>query len=152
MKQQHSLMTFDPATGEPKPYPSHADQWREWHGKATAWLFNPWTGTRRDAGDVGSDTFGQLILPPGEPLYAADTAVPLLDDVIRRAILSNTHPAEDFYAAFLNEGEMLNAGRRIAKDAAGGLYRDLLQRLGVQGHDGAVAEISRLREAHGLEG
>ena len=71
MKQQHSLMKFDPATGEQKPYPSHADQWREWHGKATAWLFNPWTGTRRDAGDVGSDTFGQLILPPGEQLYAA---------------------------------------------------------------------------------
>ena len=68
MKQQHSLMKFDPATGEPKPYPSHAAQWREWHGKATACLFNPWTGTRRDAGDVGSDTFGQLILPPGEPL------------------------------------------------------------------------------------
>lgn len=55
MKQQHSLMTFDPATGEPKPYPSHADQWREWHGKATAWLFNPWTGTRRDGLGHGPD-------------------------------------------------------------------------------------------------
>lgn len=114
MKQQHSLMKFDPATGEPKPYPSHADQWRDWHGKATAWLFNPWTGTRRDAGDVGSDTFGQLIQPPGEPLYAAERAAPL-----------------------------------STVDAR---YRDLLQRLGVQGHDGAVAEISKLREAHGLEG
>lgn len=71
MKQQHTLMKFDPATGEPKPYPSHADQWREWHGKATAWLFNPWSGERREAGDVGSDPFGHLILPPGEPVYAA---------------------------------------------------------------------------------
>lgn len=71
MKQQHTLMKFDPATGEPKPYPSHADQWRKWHGKATAWLFNPWSGERRDAGDVGSDPFGHLILPPGEPVYAA---------------------------------------------------------------------------------
>ena len=115
MEQQHTLMKFDPATGEPKPYPSHSDQWREWHGKATAWLFNPWTGTRRDAGDVGSDTFGQLILPPGEPLYAAmEKAAPL--------------------------------------QAVDARYKDLLQRLGVQGHDGAVAEISKLREAHGLEG
>lgn len=70
MRQQYTLMKFDSATGEPNPYPSHADQWRDWHGKATAWLFNPWTGTRRDAGDVGSDTFGMLILPPGEPLHA----------------------------------------------------------------------------------
>lgn len=114
MKQQHSLMKFDPATGEPKPYPSHADQWRDWHGKREAWLFNPWTGTRRDAGDVGSDTFGHLIQPPGEPLYAADEAAPL-----------------------------------ATVDAR---YKDLLQRLGVQGHDGAVAEIGKLREAHGLEG
>lgn len=152
MKQQHTLMKFDPATGEPKPYPSHADQWRDWHGKATAWLFNPWTGTRREAGDVGSDIQGQLILPPGEPLYAAADSAPLTDEAIKRAILSNTHPVDEFYAAFLNEDEVLAAGRRIARDAAGGLYRDLLQRLGVQGHDGAVAEIAKLREAHGLEG
>lgn len=65
MPQQHTLMKFDPATREPNPYPSHADQWRKWHGKK-AWLFNPWTGMRRDAVDVGSDVFGHLILPPGE--------------------------------------------------------------------------------------
>lgn len=70
MGQQDSLMKFDPATGDPKPYPSHAAQWREWHGKGTAWLINPWTGTRRNAGDVGSDPFGRLIQPPEEPLYA----------------------------------------------------------------------------------
>lgn len=58
--EQKALMRFDPATGEPKPYPSHADQWREYNGSA-AWLFNPWTGQRRDARDVGSDVQGQLI-------------------------------------------------------------------------------------------
>lgn len=57
---QQALMRFDPATGEPKPYPSHARQWREYNGSA-AWLFNPWTGQRRDARDVGSDLQGQLI-------------------------------------------------------------------------------------------
>jgi L-ascorbate metabolism protein UlaG (beta-lactamase superfamily) len=58
------LMKFDPATGEERPYPSHAAQWREWHG-GTAWLFDPWTGRRRDARDVGSDVHGLLIVPAG---------------------------------------------------------------------------------------
>lgn len=57
---QDLLMKFDPATGEQKPYPSHAAQWREYHGMK-AWLFNPWYGNRRNASDVGSDTFGHLI-------------------------------------------------------------------------------------------
>ena len=61
---QNELMKFDPADGTPQPYPSHAAQWRKWHGEATAWLFNPWTGTRRDARDVGSDVQGLLIAPP----------------------------------------------------------------------------------------
>ena len=72
--QQQALMTFDPATGETKPYPSHAEQWRVYHGYGTAWLFNPWTGGRRHAGDVGTDVLGRLIQPPTEPLYAAQGA------------------------------------------------------------------------------
>lgn len=57
---QEALMMFDPATGVERPYPSHAAQYRKYHG-ARAWLFNPWTGTRRDAYDVGSDVFGNGI-------------------------------------------------------------------------------------------
>lgn len=57
---QDWLMKFDPALGTERPYPSHAGQWREWHGRV-AWLFNPWTGERRHPADVGSDTFGCLI-------------------------------------------------------------------------------------------
>lgn len=68
---QETLMTHDPATGEPRPYPSHAGQWRMFHGYATAWLFNPWTGDRRSAGDVGSDTLGRAIVPRGEVVDAA---------------------------------------------------------------------------------
>lgn len=56
------LMRYDPATGDLKPYPSEANQWRQYHGQ-TAWLFNPWTGKRRDARDVGSDPFGLAIVP-----------------------------------------------------------------------------------------
>lgn len=65
MKQQQTLMKFDPATCEEKPYPSNAEQYREYHGKV-AWLFNPWTGDARDAYDIGSDTFGQLIQQPSK--------------------------------------------------------------------------------------
>lgn len=61
---QDALMKFDPATGEERPYPSHATQWRNWHGTA-AWLFDPWTGKRRNAYDVGSDVHGLLIAPAG---------------------------------------------------------------------------------------
>lgn len=59
------LMIFDPATGERRPYPSHPDQWRKFN-RGTAWLFSPLTGERRDARDVGSDTFGQLISGGGQ--------------------------------------------------------------------------------------
>lgn len=69
---KHKLMKFNPATGEPKPYPSHAEQWREWHGVQTAFLFNPWTGKQRDAYSVGSDPFGYLIDPDHEELEGAD--------------------------------------------------------------------------------
>jgi hypothetical protein len=63
-------MKFDPANGEPKPYPSNADHWRSWHGHR-AWLFNPWTGKQRDPDDIGSDVHGHLIIPSGEPIYLA---------------------------------------------------------------------------------
>jgi hypothetical protein len=66
---QHTLMSHDPATGESKPFPSHAAQWRAYHGRS-AWLFNPWTGRRRSPEDVGNDVFGFLILPVGETIYA----------------------------------------------------------------------------------
>lgn len=58
----NKLMKFDPVTGFEKPYPSEAKQFREYHGKA-AWLYNPFTGTPRDPRDIGSDTFGLLIIP-----------------------------------------------------------------------------------------
>lgn len=60
---QEEPMNFDPETGEPRPYPSHVEQWRQLRGKA-AWLFNPWTGERRDAYDVGNDVHGTRIVPP----------------------------------------------------------------------------------------
>ena len=69
MKTQDTLMTNCPATGSAHPYPSHAAQWRKYNG-ATAWLFNPWTGRRRNAMDVGSDPFGVAIHVETEPYFA----------------------------------------------------------------------------------
>ena len=72
-QSQEALMVFDPATGSGKPYPSHAHQWRSFNGK-TAWLFNPWSGTRRSAEDVGSDIYGMLIVPTKERSHDHPTA------------------------------------------------------------------------------
>lgn len=72
-KQQYTLMFFDPTTGDKTPYPSHAQQYREWHGPL-AWLYCPWTGLKRDPLEIGMDVFGHLILPKGEPLYTDNHA------------------------------------------------------------------------------
>jgi hypothetical protein len=65
MSHQQRLMTYCPAKGTNEPYPSHAAQWREFHGQC-AWLWNPWTVRLRDARDVGPDPFGHLILDGSE--------------------------------------------------------------------------------------
>ena len=116
MNNQHTLMKFDPATGEERPYPSHAEQWRLWHGRTTAWLIDPWTGNRRNAVCVGSDPYGHLILPPGEVLQAVrDTSISsvvvasggvLTAKEIKDVILSNTHPDDIAYAVFITEDEV----------------------------------------------
>lgn len=54
------LMVFDPAYGTKRPYPSEANQYREWHGNI-AWIYNPYTGNMRDPRDIGTDPFGKLI-------------------------------------------------------------------------------------------
>jgi hypothetical protein len=67
--QQQTLMIYDPAHRSLRPYPSHAEQWRKYHGN-TAWIYNPWTGDMRLPEDIGSDTFGMLIIPTGEPVLS----------------------------------------------------------------------------------
>lgn len=98
-RQQDELMVYDPATGDRRPYPSHAEQWRAFHGSSTAWLFNPWTGARRDARDVGSDVYGFLILPPDED------AIPLAGELVTRNPAPNAAaPALSSYRAYTARG------------------------------------------------
>lgn len=70
---QKTLMAFDPATGRSRPYPSEAAQWRKYHGGMAAWLFNPWTGRRRNSTYVGSDIQGVLIAPLQENEWKPST-------------------------------------------------------------------------------
>ena len=87
MKQQQTLMKFDPAFGTERPYPSHAQQYRDWHGKV-AWLFNPWTGEKRHPADIGSDVTGLLIAPANEPIYAAtDCSEAYPNDWVRLSLM-----------------------------------------------------------------
>jgi hypothetical protein len=55
-------MLYDPRTGLWGAEPATADKWRAYHGQE-AWIYNPWTGTRRDNRDVGTDVLGLLIVP-----------------------------------------------------------------------------------------
>lgn len=73
--QQQKLMIMDPAFGTMAPYPSHAQQWREYHDNV-AWLFNPWEGTARHPADIGPDPFGHFIIPAGESVIT-DTGLGL---------------------------------------------------------------------------
>ena len=68
---QEQLMKYSPDTGEERPYPSNAKQWREYHGRV-AWLYNPWTGKKRDLRDIGSDVLGELIVPDKVILFKAE--------------------------------------------------------------------------------
>lgn len=60
MSSQPWLMLYDPVTGESKPYPSNADQYREVN-KDVAWMIDPWTGEKRTAQEIGVDVFGKNI-------------------------------------------------------------------------------------------
>lgn len=61
MSTQTRVMNYDPAYGTPVPFPPHAVDYREFHGEI-AWLYNPWTGAKRDPRDIGSDVLGHLIV------------------------------------------------------------------------------------------
>jgi len=61
-------MKFDPETGIKIPNTT-PELYRENH-TGVAWLFNPWSGDKRDSRDIGSDVFGHLMVAPGESIKA----------------------------------------------------------------------------------
>lgn len=89
MKNQEALMRFDPLTRAPKPYPSHARQYRT-HNSADYWNYNPWTGVKRTVEEMDNDPLGFQLSTFDEDLrnvplwylelkYDADAMKKLLD-------------------------------------------------------------------------
>jgi hypothetical protein len=96
---QEQLMKYSPDTGEERPYPSNAKQWREYHGRV-AWLYNPWTGKQRDLLDIGNDVFGESIVPDTEvsPNYCCEVEMPesnVLYDLGEEKVYSHYSKAKD---------------------------------------------------------
>lgn len=61
MKKFNDGMFFNPMTGKAEENLESPKDFRENNGVFGVWLFNPWNGKLRNAWDVGSDPFGQLI-------------------------------------------------------------------------------------------
>ncbi len=72
------LMLYDPATNFATPYPSEANQYREYHPNK-AWLYNPYTGEIRTAEDIAADLFGNK-LTVNKP--AVDEKVELQEEIV----------------------------------------------------------------------
>lgn len=68
--QQSTPMKINPLDGWSNPIPNNACMFRSLH-EGAVWKWCPWTSNRRHESDIESDPTGILILPPGEPLYAA---------------------------------------------------------------------------------
>lgn len=69
---QNEPMSFDPVTGQSFSNPVDVNDYRIAYGKL-AWLFNPWTGTKRDARDIGDDVLGLAIRIPNKKLQSSKT-------------------------------------------------------------------------------
>ena len=65
------LMLYDPIRGIPKPYPSEAEQFRE-YTKHEAWYYDPYTGYNRSPDEISSDPVGHLIVPPNSATNQSD--------------------------------------------------------------------------------
>lgn len=61
LRHLRDALLFDPATGKRMAEPVSANEYRKMEGQV-AWLYNPWTGEKRDPRDIGTDVFGHLIV------------------------------------------------------------------------------------------
>lgn len=57
---QTKPMKYNPINGTEELSHTDALEFRKYHGRI-AWLFNPWTGVKRDPRDIGTDVLGYLI-------------------------------------------------------------------------------------------
>lgn len=71
--RQKRLMQFNPETGVEALEPIFAEAWRKQN--KGAWLFNPWTGVKREAIEIGDDVFGFRIQDGVSPFESILTAI-----------------------------------------------------------------------------
>lgn len=69
--QQSTPLRFHPTTG--RPFVGQNPLAAEFRSTTFSgfWIYDPWTGKRRDQRDIETDHHGKLIVPNGEPLYAS---------------------------------------------------------------------------------
>lgn len=70
MNNDYPHPKFSPFSGRVLARRQPLSAW-SWRHPIHRWHFNPWTGGKRDPGDVKQDPHGLCIVPPGQPLYAA---------------------------------------------------------------------------------
>lgn len=58
---QDTMLKYDPVTGDPLQYEMKAEEYRMRHPNAL-WVYNPWAGNKRHAGDADSDNYGVAIV------------------------------------------------------------------------------------------
>lgn len=77
--QQSTPLRFHPTTG--RPFVGHNPLAAEFRSTTFSgfWVYDPWTGKRRDPRDIETDHHGKLIHPEGEPLYASGALLPRTD-------------------------------------------------------------------------
>ncbi|WDZ97961.1 hypothetical protein Herbaro_09325 [Herbaspirillum sp. WKF16] len=126
-EQVPALLKFDPKDGLADVYPSEARQYRIYHG-LVAWLFNPFTGVRRDARDVGNDPFGLLIVAPGTVLHAAEKAVAITSttaalEVLKAAVQSDSSYAWPWHCNVAMAAKDEGLGHQAANEAAARFMR-----------------------------
>lgn len=122
---QTTPLRRDPFTGEKLSSTFTADDARAQNPSA-AWLFDPWSGRRRSAGDVFTDPMGMLIVP-----------VEVVDAPEPKAGEDGFASAEDYW-------------RHLAESIAAELFRVALA-LGVGRVSDIARQIARIRSADDMQ-
>ena len=85
------------------------------------------------------------------PFLTAGQVIDAVEEACTSPMLARIAELEAESERLRSELERINGEHCAPLASTESRYRDLLQRLGVQGHDGAIAEISCLRARAGLE-
>ena len=77
--QQSTPLRFHPTTG--RPFVGHNPLAAEFRSTTFSgfWVYDPWTGNKRDPRDIETDHHGKLIVPDGEAIYASKSLLARTD-------------------------------------------------------------------------